>query len=300
MSTVDGRGKQTPETLSRASRTGLPSLHMDVRRFTDEYVEVAPLYGLGANEFRRRTRDRWIAVDEGHVIAAAETLLRPDGRLFLTFEGEDAAAPHLAHSVADRLECPVYAIANEDSSLAGALLGGGCTIEMTNERFVVSFASALRYVRRSRLPARYRMDEASRSDPDRLFALDNRLRNLVQGTDGWSGNRGWFDEELSDPASYRVASDRAGGEYVGLARMWRNPSGPRFGLIGVLPHHRHPSPAPALLRATLEEASTWGFETFTTETTLTNRVMHPRLSKIGTPTGRFHQLVLRPTADRSL
>jgi len=269
---------------------------METRPFSNEYHEVAPLYGLTPAELRNRSRDRWIAIDAGKVVAAAETLLRPDHRLFASLRGEPSAAPALARRVARAMGTSLYAIGDEGSALAAALVSGGFSIEITNERFVVPFETALRLVRRSSVPHRYALMDVGQCDHDRLFDLDNAVRNLVPGTDGWTGNRDWFDDELTDPASYWVATDRATDDYVGLARMWKNPSSPRFGLIGVLPEHRHPSPAAGLLRATLEEAATWGFETFTTETALTNRVVHPRLSKIGSPNGRFHQLVLKPDA----
>lgn len=270
---------------------------MEIRRFSDEYEAVAPLYGLSGRELAARDRDRWIAVDRGTVVAAAETLLRPDDRLFVSFKGEPTAASHLAGAVAEHFDCAVHATADEGSPLGQALISRGCVVEMTSEQFEVSFESALRYVRRSSLPARYRLLDAAHSDRNRLFTLDNRVRNLVPGSDGWAGDREWFDDELTDPAAYWIAADRAGDDYVGLARMWRNPTGPRFGLIGVLPEHRRPSPAAALLRATLDEAAAWGYETFTTETAVTNRTVHARLSKLGTPTRRFHQLVLDPSAS---
>ncbi len=46
----------------------------------------------------------------------------------------------------------------------------------------------------------------------------------------WLGNQEWFSEELADPAAYLVAIDNASNIYAGLARIWRNPTGPRFGL----------------------------------------------------------------------
>lgn len=269
---------------------------MEIEAFTDQYDEVAPLYRLSAVALRVRNRDRWIAKHDGHIVAAAETLLRPDDRLFVSFKGEPTAAPHLARALAERFGRTLHATADEASPLAEALISGGCVIEMTSEQFMVTFEAALRFVRNSTAPSRYELFAAANCDHDRLFALDNDLRSLVPGTDGWAGNRTWFDGELADPAAYRVAADVITDEYVGLARIWRNPDGPRFGLIGVLPAHRHPSPAAALLRTTLTEASKWGFESFTTETSLSNRVVHPRLLRIGTPVGRFHQLVLEPYA----
>lgn len=267
---------------------------MEVRPFRDEVADVAPLYGLSLDELTARTRDRWIAIDNGTVVAAAETLQRPDGRLFLSFRGEHYAADALAHSLASSIDRTVYTTVDDGSPLARQLIESGFAIEVTNERFVVQFDSALDVVRGSAPPARYRLVRASETDPNRLFALDNAIRNLVPGSDGWAGNRAWFDDELTDPAAYWVAIDRATDSHVGLARIWNNAAGPRFGLIGVLPAHRRPSPAPALLATVLEESSGWGSSTFTTDTAVSNRIVYPRLRRLGTPAGRFHQLVLDP------
>ena len=269
---------------------------MDIERFSDQYDEVAPLYGLTPAQLRGRTRDRWIARERSRIIAAAETIERPDARLFMSYKGDHRAAADLSRVVAEHHQRPVFTSTAPGSVLTKLLVAAGFQIELTTEHFVVRFDAALEAVRRGRLPVRYRLVDVSEADPDRLFELDNAVRNLVPGTDGWAGNRGWFDEELADPAAYRIAIDRTTGDYAGLARVWRNPDGPRFGLIGVLPTHSRPSPAPALLRAVLNEAATWGFETFRTETALTNLVVHTRLARLGSSTGRMHQLVLYPDA----
>ncbi|MDH4308082.1 MAG: hypothetical protein OEX04_11450, partial [Acidimicrobiia bacterium] len=72
---------------------------------------------------------------------------------------------------------------------------------------------------------------------------------------------------------------------------WRNPAGPRFGLIGVLPAFRTTTIAGALLRRALLAASEWGHETFTAETSPSNRTIHSRMNRIGAQSlGQFHQM----------
>jgi len=86
---------------------------------------------------------------------------------------------------------------------------------------------------------------------DRLRLLDDALRQDVPGTDGWT----WDDDDFRaetfcaafDPATYVVAADAATGDYVGLARVWKNPHQPRLGLIGVLAPYRRRGLARALL-----------------------------------------------------
>jgi GNAT superfamily N-acetyltransferase len=134
-------------------------------------------------------------------------------------------------------------------------------------------------------------------DEERLFVLDTTVRQDVPGTDGWRGDREWFREELAeappfDPTGYVVAVDDRTGGYVGLCRMWRNREGPRLGLIGVLRRYRATTIASALLRQTLIGAAGWGWETFTTEASVSNRHTHPRLVRIAAErTGRSLQMI---------
>ncbi len=151
-------------------------------------------------------------------------------------------------------------------------------------------------MRRAWIPSGYAVRSVADVDEERAFALDNRVRSLVPGTDGWIGNRDWFSDELRseelDPNAYLLAVEQATDEFAGLVRIWRNPDGPRLGLIGILPEHRRTPLAAALLKQGLEAASTWGHEAFGTETSLANKGTYPALRRMGlTPVGRFHQLL---------
>lgn len=80
----------------------------------------------------------------------------------------------------------------------------------------------------------------------------------------------WFHGELAerppfDPGGYLVGVDEATGAYAGLIRIWRNPAGPRFGMIGAARQYRNTLLAAALLRQALEAAATWGSDMFTAE-----------------------------------
>lgn len=105
---------------------------------------------------------------------------------------------------------------------------------------------------RAKRTSGYSIVSAADAAEDRLFDLDNELRNQVRGTDGWSGDRAWFHQELSeappfDAAGYIVAVHETSGDYVGLVRVWRNPAGPRLGMVGVLAPHRSTTLAAMLL-----------------------------------------------------
>lgn len=259
---------------------------------------AAEMLGTNTDAVLAPDRTTWVALDNDAVVAAARELERSDGRLFVRFAGELPHVADLSAHVARQHRRNIYASADAESDTEKSLRAAGFTVEVTGERFDVRFGAALASLRRAP-PHPYRILDARDVEPDQLFELDNALRDLVPGTNGWQGNRAWFDSELTDPGSYLVAAMPASDRLVGLARMWNNPSRPRFGLVGVLPEHRRPSPAVDLLRRVISEASSWGHDSFTTETTTVNRVVHPRLRRIGTPTGQFHQMVrsFDPSSD---
>ena len=281
---------------------------MEVLRFADQYDLAASLYRVAPGELRAedasnpRLVGRWLATEEGVAVAAVTAWVRPDGRVFLSFRCDvPRLRGLLGAAAANDLNRPVHiTIDAGDTGTSESLAAAGFVTEVESERFVVQFDAAFRWLRRGSVPSGFHLISADTADRDRLFELDNRLRGFVPGTDGWQGDRRWFDAELNDsppfdPAGYVVAVHETSGDYAGLIRFWRNRSGPRLGLIGVLPTFRRSTIAAALLRAGLEAASTWGFNTFTTETSTSNRAIYPRLVRLGgTPTGRLHQLILVP------
>ena len=273
-----------------------------ITEFRGEYGSVAHLFGIPADELR--TRDdrgprprRWVARSGQDIaIAAASVTDRPDDRLFLRFAGDRGLIGPLSKHAADELRRPVYASADE--SELREFLAAGYELEVTTESFDVGFDEALQRLRRAWVPDGYSVISAAVADRDRLFALDNTIRNDVPGCDGWTGNRDWFDDELDesppfDPDAYLVMVE-PDGTYVGLVRMWRNSDGPRLGLVGTVRSHRRPPFAAVLLHQCLEVAALWGSSTFTTEAALSNPVTHPALVRLGAVSqGRSHQLLLR-------
>ena len=274
-----------------------------IEKFSDEYELIAPLYGMSASDLRDRDQrqgqflQRWYVMDEERVVAAAVPWLRPDDRMFLAFRVEDVRAYGLLADVINQaLNRPVSTMCEDaEAEHLKALMEAGFRIETTADRFVVSFMPALALLDRAWVPRGYAIRSVSDVDERRAFELDNEIRNLVPGTDGWVGDREWFGEELRspefDPSAYLIAVEEATDAYVGLLRIWRNPTGPRLGLIGILPEHRRRPMAAALLKQGLSAASTWGHDTFATETSPSNPHTYPRLVRMGfNRVGRFHQL----------
>ena len=278
---------------------------MEVVSFTDEYELAAPVYGISPVELRARDDrqgqplQRWIATGGGGALGAVTTRLRPDGRMFLSFVGGDLSVySELSKAVVEALERPVHTFVDAaDAETLAALGAAGFTTELVEERFQIRFETALARVKRAWVPSGYSIHPADSVDENLLFTLDNTLRQNTPGTDGWRGDRAWFGEELAesppfDPAAYLVAVDERNGELVGLVRIWRNPEGPRFGLVGVVPRCRNTTIASALMKEALTAASGWGHEYFIAETSTTNTIIYGRMERVHAESlGRFLQMV---------
>jgi hypothetical protein len=274
-------------------------------RFGGEYDVVAPLYTIAPGVLRARdlrhggSLQRWYATDGREAVAAVDARLRPDDRVFLRFAGDWASYGILSEAARTELARPLYAtVDGMDATTLRALEAAGFQHGHTTEIFRIRFDDALRSLRRSWLPTWARIVSAGDAERDRLLELDNDVRCDVPGTDGWQGNRAWFDDELAesppfDPKGYLVAEDLRNGHYAGLFRIWRNESGPRLGLVGTRRPYRPTTIAGALLRAALVAASTWGSDVFETEASVSNPVTYQRAAALATERfGRRHQMVL--------
>lgn len=283
---------------------------MEIVRFTDQYELAAVVYDTSPADLRARDEkqcqppQRWMALHDGEAVAAVSTWWRPDDRSFLYFAGRGLAAYSLLTDVVvEALRRSLHTFADAgDGELVDALQSAGFEIELVEEGFRIRFDTALRYLQRAWVPSGFSIHPADAVDEDRLFTLDNTLRQDTLGTDGWRGDRAWFHDELAesppfDPSAYLVAVDDHSGEYVGLVRVWRNPTGPRFGLVGVVPQYRTTTVAAALLKQALRAASEWGHETFTSETSPSNPIIYERMSRVGAESlGQFYQMVRNPAS----
>jgi GNAT superfamily N-acetyltransferase len=214
--------------------------------------------------------------------------------VFLAFVGaEGVLLPELVDEIQRELARTVWTVVDGDDTPRVRSLGlAGFGTEIVLARFSVPFELAMSAVRRAWVPGDLRLITADLAVEERLFELDVEIRNNVPGTEGWQGDRAWFHGELTDdrafdPSAYLVAVEEGTGDYVGLVRFWRNPGGPRLGLVGVTRGRRGSVLAAALLHRAMRAASTWGFATFATETARTNRSTRPLLARLGVePCGR--------------
>lgn len=168
--------------------------------------------------------------------------VRPDGRCFVRVPAEAVNAP-------DR---ELYATVDEADATAWELWEQlGFQISRREGVYLVPTNPAVTGLRDVEAPGGFRLVSADGVDEDRLRLLDDALRQDVPGTDGWNWREDAFREETFcaefDPATYLVGVEEATGDYVGLARVWNNPSCPRLGLIAVLTPYRRRGLARALL-----------------------------------------------------
>lgn len=183
--------------------------------------------------------------------------IRPDGRRFVSFASERAGAA----AVAD-LDGDLYAMVDAADDDARLLHEGlGFAVSRRESEYLIPVAVAVSRLRDIGDPDGFTFLRADEVTEERLRELDDTLRQDVPGTDGWAWDAAEFRAETFespafDPTTYVVAVHHASDEYVGLARVWRNPSRPRLGLVAVLPAHRRRRLAKALLArvfAALEE-----------------------------------------------
>lgn len=135
--------------------------------------------------------------------------------------------------------------AEVDESEEDIFLGLGFTVVRREHRYVPTAVAPVP------LPEGYTAISAAGSDVPGLAELDQALRQDVPGTAGWRNDpaefaRQTFDDPEFDPETYLVAVD-AVGDYAGLVRVWNTTTGPRLGLIAVLPPHRRRGLGYALL-----------------------------------------------------
>ena len=231
---------------------------------------------------------RWVAIEGDRPIAGIEARRRPDGRVFVSLHGSDRRAhPLLIERVDQSIAGPLHAVCRDGHPPdRQTLIDLGFEETLIEDLFTIDFRRAMVAFSRAWVPSGHSIISASAVDTDRLFELDNRLRRLVPGTEAWAGDREMFEAEIAeappfDPDGYLVMRDERSGDLVGLIRFWRNASGPRLGMLGVLPTRRRTTLGPALLEQGLEAASTWGSDQFVTETSRTNRHVHRRLIALG-------------------
>ena len=201
---------------------------------------------------------------------------RPDGRCFVLGD-VDAALP----------DGELYATVDErDAARRRRLEEMGFAVDRRELRLVLPTDPASTGLTDVALPDGYAVVRADAVAERPLRLLDDALRQDVPGTDGWRWSPEGFREETYasaafDPAVYLVALTRAAREGAGIGRVWLTPSGPRLGLIGVLPRHRRRGLARALLAHVFAVLDRRGFAEVATEVDETNIASRALLEPLG-------------------
>jgi ribosomal protein S18 acetylase RimI-like enzyme len=249
---------------------------------------------------------RWAASRDGQAVGRLRAMIRPDGRCFLFFVDPtaDAYGPLLG-AARQVLRRDLYAEVDEDDAAEiGALTRLGFTVNRREHRYVLPTGVAGRLARR-RLPAGFAAISAARADVDRLRELDDALRQDVPGSAGWRNDptdfaRQTFDTPEFDPATYLVAVEEASGGYVGLARVWANPRGPRLGLVGVLAPYRRRGLTLALLSMAFAVLAERGYHEVSCEVDERNTASNALMEGLGgRRAGGFVELRLPLPASRT-
>jgi ribosomal protein S18 acetylase RimI-like enzyme len=195
----------------------------------------------------------WRALDGAVVAGEVSARLRPDNRCFVYFDTWRADAyPPLAEAVARELGRDLYVtLEDAEYDALDACVQAGFAEHRRESYYRIPVDPAVASLAGAVRPAGFGVLSAADADLTRLRLLDDALRQDVPGCEGWRWEAEQFRAEtfgpFFDPATYLVAVDRAGGQYAGLVRIWRNRHGPRLGLIATLAPYRRRGLARALL-----------------------------------------------------
>ena len=168
------------------------------------------------------------------LIASPKTSRRSSVRSNQAALHHTAGSP--AHSTLAVSSFLLIVLAIEATDLIFALDSIPAVLAITRDTFIVSTSNIFAILGLRSLYF------ALSSALDRLRLLDDALRQDVPGAEGWR----WAPEDFLsetfgpdfDPATYLVAMARGTGEYVGLVRVWIRRTGPRLGLMAMLPAFR--------------------------------------------------------------
>lgn len=234
---------------------------------------------LAAQDAGQKLLGRWVAYDGGTAIGVATAFERVDDRVFVVhrLRSETAFAPLLAAAVSS-LGCAInLSLPTDQVNRVDAAVNLGFCQDYVSAMFLVPIEPLRQSLSRLVRPTTVALVSAADVQTDTLYRLDSKLRNDVPGLDGWRGNRQWFDDEMAsdeyDPRSYIVAR-AANNDLVGLCRIWRKPTGPALGMLGVTMPYRRGTVALALLRRALEglDRDSPSITTYTARPTLQRRL----------------------------
>lgn len=229
----------------------------------------------------------WRALDADEAVGAVTAFLRPDNRWFVSFDTcRDDTYRALIAAVAGNTGRDLYATVDDTDDQALELFGRlGFTVSRRESNLVIPTDPQVTGLHATAEPDGVVIISAIDAYEDQLRLLDDALRQDVPGAAGWKWDPGDFHEETFDsqfnPATYLVAVDAAGGEYMGLVRVWDGPGRPRLGLIAMLPPYRRRGLASILLGRAFGVLHQRGRSEVTAEVDDTNSASRALLQRLG-------------------
>ena len=216
-----------------------------------------------------------------------QTYRRPDGRVVVWPSGRwtpDQARLAANHARSEAITVITHVAAGRTDE-SRVLTEVGFTVARRELTVEVNLDEALARMGAARLPTGVTAASAADAHMERLRLLDDALRDDIPGTAGWQSTPEEFADSFRDPAfdprTYLVAVDARDGEYVGLVRVWMNPTRPRIGMFGVLPAYRRRGITLALLARCLRVARDTGNHTATSEFDETNEASGGVFDRLG-------------------
>jgi RimJ/RimL family protein N-acetyltransferase len=251
-------------------------------------VASVPSMGPPLLVARLMRRAGWTALQGAENVGTASALMRPDGRWFISIDTWDAEVfSALLDAIKSDLRQPLYvnldAASDDERERWHA---AGFKVARREYEYELAVESALTQLRDCAVPNGFVLVPADEVDEGELRRLDDALRQLIPGSDGWYNDpqefRNYtFDERHFNAAVYLVAIDEPAERCAGLVRVWMDTGHPRLGMIGVLPSHQRRGLARAMLSTVFARLHQLGVQGVAAEADADNIASNALLSGIG-------------------
>lgn len=195
---------------------------------------------------------QWHVLGDDLVVGRGHSMLRPDGRLFVSIDSwHSAAFDRLAEAMLANLPAPLYTVVDEaDLELTADWQRAGFTIRRREWEYVVPTDPRVTGLEATLPPPGVRILPAGKADEDPLRDLDRAIREEVGASAGWQSMPAEIHPRpegvtIAGPSRYAVAA--SADRYLGLLRLASAGRRPRIGLIAVRAGEQRRGIARALL-----------------------------------------------------
>jgi GNAT superfamily N-acetyltransferase len=229
---------------------------------------------------------QWHVLEDDLVVGRGHSMLRPDGRLFVSIDSwRSAAFDRLAEAMLANLPAPLYTVVDEsDLELTADWQRVGFTIRRREWEYVVPTDPRVTGLEAILPPSGVRILPIGKADEDLLRALDRAIREEVGAGAGWRAMPAEIHPRpervtIVDPSRYAVAA--SADRYLGLLRLSTASRQPRIGLIAVRAGQHRRGIARALLSHVLGTLHRSGIAAASAEVDESNRAALTLFDGIG-------------------